>query len=171
MQQKEKDLKKLVNVKKVIKEVKIGHFALYSKNADTNLVFTSHFILNLNPEQFWEVRCGLLVKELGKWFYTCKDGLTESKEMSDKEIELYYNNINKVDLELMERTELSLGEIAIYVWKGKYIGLKHSQIEMIHGGVPTFKKTAGSDIIIADDVHVFTPVKELECEYLAELMF
>lgn len=164
----EQDIKKLVNVNLVAKAVKsIGHFALHSPNEDTNLVFTSSFILNLTEEQAWEVQCKLLAKNQGIWYYANgKEGLSEDKPVTPEQIDLYYKTVNNAALEALGRTDLYLDNTAIYVAPGKFIGVKRQYIDML-GDAPALKKAPMvPEFVVAADVHLLATVKGVKSDYL-----
>jgi hypothetical protein len=169
----EQDIKKQVNVKKVVKAVKnIGEFALYSKSEDCNLLVTRNFILNLTEEQFWEVQCALLAKQIGVWFTICKEGLVEGKSIEEDNfgVNLYFKTVHDPIAEIIGFTELILNGVMLYAGEEKYIGIKESYIEMI-GGLSAIKKARNSSVVIASDYHVLTIVDKIESEYLAPLLF
>lgn len=169
----EVDLKKQVNVKKVVKAVKnIGEFALYSKSEDCNLLVTRYFILNLTEEQFWEAQCALLAKRTGVWFTICKEGLIEGKSIDEDRtgIDLYFRTVNNSFAEIIGYTELILNGVMLYAGEEKYIGIKESYIEML-GGLSAIKKARNSSVVIASDFHLLTIVDKAESQYLAPLLF
>jgi hypothetical protein len=163
----EEDIKKTVNVKKVVKAVKdIGHFAMFSPNEDTNLLLTGHFALNFNEDQAWEIQCALLVKNRGMWLYTNKEGLQEGKPVTTDQWATYARAIKNLDLEIIGRTNLYLDNIAIYITNGgKYVGIKQNYIEMIN--TSAMKQAPVSIPIIAGDIHSLMPVSNVKSEYLA----
>lgn len=161
----EQDIKKQVNVKKVVKAVKdIGHFALYSPDKENNLLFTGQFILNLTEEQAWEVQCGLLVKSRGIWLYTGKEGLQEDKPVGD-ELILYSRAVKNPNLEIIGHTDLYLENTALYIAPGKYVGIKRQYLEML-GDLPELRQATGNHLVVAAGVHVLTPVKAIKSDYL-----
>ena len=169
----EVDLKKQVNVKKVVKAVKnIGEFALYSKSEDCNLLLTRHFVLNLSEEQFWEAQCALLAKKIGVWFTICKEGLVEGKttEEDGSGVDLYFRTVHNPVLEIIGYTELILNNVMLYTGEEKYIGIKQHYIEML-GGLSAIKKARNSSVVVASDFHVLTIVEKNESEFLAPLLF
>lgn len=167
----EEDLKKVINVKKVVKAVKsLGYFALYQSSEDSTLLLTRNFILNLNPEQAWEVQCALLVKELGKWYTTDKDGPIAGNPVKETEIDIYYSTVKNNSLEIVGFTELYLNNVALYAGEAGYIGIKREYIEMA-GGLCVVKKSKFNSFVILSDYHVVLPVTKLESEYLQPLLF
>lgn len=169
----EQDIKKLVNVKKVIKTVKnIGEFALYSHSEDCNLVLTRYFVLNVSAEQFWEIQCGLLAKKIGIWYTVCKGEPIEGDavEEDEAEIDMYFYHINRAKAEIIGYTDLVLGNIMLYAGESKYIGIKQSYIDMI-GGLRPIKKEAGSSYVVASDYHLLCTADEVKCEYLQPILF
>lgn len=167
----DQDYKKLVNVNKVAKAVKdIGRFAIYSQDQENNLLITDYFILNLTDEQAWEVQCKLLAKKRNVWLQITKEGLIETREQLTSAVELYFRSVNSEMLEIIGRTSLYLDNVELYAGEGKYIGVKRHYVEMLKE-MPPIKKAPGSHLLIADDVHVLTPVKEVKCEYLAARLF
>lgn len=167
----EQDLKRQVNIKKVVKAVKnIGSFALYSKAKDCTLLITSHFILNLNEEQAWEMQCALLVKELGKWYTVVKGEPIEAGPVEDYEVEAYYDVVNDDKLNIIGFTELYLNNIALYTDNNSgYIGLARNHLEML--GHPLIKKSFDGVMVVASDYHVLSLAKDPECDYLRPLLF
>lgn len=167
----EENLKRQVNVKKVVKAVKnIGSFAMYSKSKDCTLLITNHFIINLNEEQAWEIQCALLVKELGKWYTVVKGEPIENCPVEDYEVNAYYDAVNDKNLNIIGFTELYLNNIALYADANSgYIGVKQSYLEMI--GSPLVKKSFDGVMVVASDYHVLTITKDIECDYLRALLF
>lgn len=167
----EDDLKREVNIKKVVKAVKsIGSFALYKSSEDSTLLLTSYFILNLNEEQAWEMQCALLVKELGKWYTTDKDGPIMGAPVKQEEINLYYATVNSKSLDIIGFTELYLNSTALYAHDRGYVGFKREQIDML-GALPVIRMSAMGSVAVVSDFHVLTPVKKVESDYLAPLLF
>lgn len=169
----EQDIKKEVNVKKVVKAVKsIGEFALYSKSEDCNLVITRYFILNVSAEQFWEIQCGLLAKRTGVWYTVGKEELIEGDFVEDdaEEIKLYFRLVKQTDADIIGYTDLVLNNVMLYAGEGKYIGIKQSYIDMI-GGLRPIKKASGLSMVVASDFHVLSTASDIKCEYLAPLLF
>jgi hypothetical protein len=167
------DIKKQVNIKKVVKAVKsIGEFALYSKSEDCNLLVTRYFVLNLNADQFWEAQCALLAKKIGVWFSICKEGLVEGKSIEDdgSGVDLYFKTVHNPIAEIIGYTELILNGVMLYAGEEKYIGIKESYIEML-GGLSAIKKARNSSVVIASDFHLLTIVDKAESQYLAPLLF
>jgi len=167
----EEDLKRQVNIKKVVKAVKnIGSFALYSKSKDCTLLITRDFIINLNEEQAWEMQCALLVKELGKWYTVVKGEPIEAGPVTQKQVDVYYSTVKDGDMNIIGFTELYLNDIALYAnTNSGYIGVKHSYLEMI--GSPLVKKSFDVAMVVASDYHVLTTAKDVECDYLRALLF
>jgi hypothetical protein len=166
----EEEYKKLVNVNKVAKAVKdIGQFALYSPTKDTNLLLTSSFILNLTEEQAWEVQCKLLAKVRGIWLRINKGELIEGNPVTEAEADIYFKAVNNSNLQQIGNTDLYLGGVALYAAESGYVGVQRKYIDMI--GMPPLKKSPGSNNLIADDVHLIAPVKEVKSDYLAPLLF
>jgi hypothetical protein len=166
----EEDLKKVVNVKKVVKAVKnIGRFALYRSSEDSTLLITTSFILNLNDEQAWEIQCALLVKTLGKWYGVVKGEPVEERPVKQEEIDLYFKSVNDTELNIIGFTGLYLGNVALYAEDGGYVGIDRSYVEMV--GSPAIRKTARKDIAIASEFHVISPMKFKDNDYLRPLLF
>lgn len=167
----EQDLKRQVNIKKVVKAVKnIGSFAMYSKAKDCTLLITNHFILNLNEEQAWEMQCALLVKEIGKWYTVVKGEQIEAGPVKQEQVDMYYNTVNDDRMNIIGFTELYLNDIALYAdTNSGYIGIKSSYLEMI--GSPLIKKSFDGAMVVASDYHVLTIAKDTECDYLRALLF
>lgn len=168
----EEDLKKLVNINKVAKAVKdIGRFALCSLNEETNLLITGYFILNLTEGQFWEIQCKLLAKKTGVWFHMSKEGLIEEKPVSEDETGLYFRTVKNQTLQIIGWNDLYLGNIMIYAAEeGAYVGVKRHHVDML-GDVSALKQARVGSLIVAADVHVLTPMKEIESEYLVARLF
>ena len=168
----EDDIKKIINVGKVAKEVKnIGRFALYSNDAENNLLITTNFILNLTEEQFWEVQCKLLAKKIGVWLQITKEGLVEEKMSINGPVDLYFKSVNNEMLEIIGRTELYLGDVMIYTGDDRsYVGVKRTYIEMLEG-LPLLKQAGRGAQLVAADVHVLAPVSEIKSDYLRPRLF
>lgn len=166
----EQDLKKQVNVKKVVKAVKRqGRFALYRSSEDSTLLITSSFILNLNDEQAWEIQCALLVKTLGKWYGVVKGEPVEEKPVKQEEIDLYFKSVKEPGLNIIGFTGLYLGDTALYAADGKYVGINREYIEMV--GSPAVRKERYQEIVVASDFHVIAPIKFKDNDYLRPLLF
>jgi len=167
----EQDLKRKVNVKKVVKAVKnIGSFALYSKSKDCTLLLTSCFIINLNEEQAWEMQCALLVKELGKWYTVVKGEPIEAGPVKQEQVDVYYKTVKDDELNIIGFTELYLNNIALYAdTNSGYVGVNQNYLEMI--GSPMIKKSFTGSMVVASDYHVLTIAKDTECDYLRALLF
>ena len=167
----EQDLKRQVNIKKVVKAVKnIGSFAMYSKAKDCTLLITHNFIINLNEEQAWEMQCALLVKELGKWYTVVKGEPIEAGPVEQEQVDVYYSAVNDRHMNIIGFTELHLNDIALYAdTNSGYIGVKQSYLEMI--GSPLVKKSFTGSMVVASDYHVLTIAKDTECDYLRPLLF
>jgi len=167
----EEIFKKEVNIKKVVKAVKYASsFALYSKSKDCNLLITQYFILNLTEEQFWELQCALLVKEIGYWFTICKGDLVQGNEVQSEEVMVYFDTIRNENVNIIPFTQLYLNNSMLYAVEAGYVGVKRDHIEML-GGLSAVKKAVGVNMIIASDFHVLTINKEAYSEYLAPLLF
>lgn len=172
MQDIDQEVKKIINVSKVAKEVKnIGRFALYSHSAESNLLITTNFILNLTEEQFWEVQCKLLAKKIGVWFQITKEGLVEEKLSIRESVELYFRSVNNKYLEIVGRTDLYLNDVMLYTGhEGGYVGVRRTYIEMLEG-LPLLKQAIRGAEIIAADVHMLVPVLKIESDYLRPRLF
>lgn len=167
----EEDIKRKVNIKKVVKTVKnIGSFALYKSSEDSILLITRDFVLNLNEEQGWETQCALLVKELGKWYTTSKESPIEGDPIKQDQLDWYYQTVKDSNLNIIGFTELYLNNIALYAAEAGYVGIKADYIDMLDG-LSVMKKARGKSLIVASDYHVLTPANKIECEYLAPLLF
>lgn len=163
----EEDLKRKVEVKKVVKVVKkLGSFAMCKQSTDSMLLITSHFILNLNEKQGWAVQCALLVKEFGKWFTIDKGDLIEGKPVTAEQIDIYYRNINNLsEFDLIGFTELFQNNIALYHDSKDFIGIKKDYIDMF-GDLPTIKKNSLGSILVISDSHIMTPIRDIGSDYL-----
>lgn len=166
----EEDLKKVINVKKVVKAVKyLGRFALYRSSEDSTLLITSNFILNLSDEQAWEIQCALLVKELGKWCQVVKGEPIEERPVNQGEIDFYFKAVNDTGLNIIGFTGLYLGNVALYAENGGYVGVDRSYIDMV--GTPAARKSVDCELVIASEYHVIAPIKFKDNDYLRPLLF
>lgn len=167
----EENEKRKVNIKKVAKAAKnLGSFALYKSSEDSTLLLTRNFILNLNGEQAWEMQCALLIKELGKWYTAGKEGPIEGNPVKQSEVDLYYQTVKDEELNIIGFTELHLNNTALYAAESGYVGIKADYVDMLNG-LSVMKQTKGKALIVASDFHVIAPVKEVQSEYLAPLLF
>jgi len=166
----EEDLKKVINVKKVVKAVKyLGRFALYRSSEDSTLLITSNFILNLNAEQAWEIQCALLVKTIGKWHTVRKGEPDEDNPVKQSEVDLYFKSVNDTGLNIIGFTDLYLRNVALYAENGGYVGVDRDYIEMVKN--PVVRKSSDGAVIVASECHVLAPMKFKDNDYLRPLLF
>ena len=170
VEEEERDIRKFINVNKVAKEVRAGQwFAMYSKDNENNLLITRNFILNLNSNQFWKIQCKLECKKLGVCFWMNKGDLVEDAEVTDYEIDSYFRLVKSRDLCMIERTNLTLDGLNLYEADDLYVGVKSTYIEMLNGPIDLYQIDDGKPLV-ASGVHVISPVREIESDYLASLI-
>ena len=166
---------KLVNVNKVARNVNaIGQFALFQVEG-VNLVATHWFMLNVNEEQFWKIRCKLEARDINCWLVKSKDGLNKCEGYNAENAYALYSGLVYEQTKDLDQTGLILnGQIMLLSNAHRYYGILTRHLEMINY-TPTIRAAYGRESVIVDDVHVFTAVKQenTESKYLktiAELM-
>ncbi len=164
------DIRKLIDVGLVAKLTKnIGSFALHEQSSENLLLITTNFILNLNPSQFWKVQCKLEAKRLGIWYQFANKDLLESKQVEEKDINLYFD-ILKRPSEILGATNLCIvdaSDILLYQnSNNQYIGINREYIEMFDD-IPAVRGITPTSPLIVSDMHVVMPVNLEAGNYLA----
>lgn len=164
---------KTVNVNKVAKAVNsIGQFALF-QSPGMNLIATQWFILKVDEEQFWKIRCKLEAERLNIWLLKSKEGLKECKGATIEEtLELYSQLIYRDEPQPIEDTLLTYRGIKLFTNGTHYHGIRASHLEMI-GYPPVILHKPDRQSVIVDEVHVFTLVGQdhVKCEFLRDLIY
>lgn len=164
---------KKVNVNKVAKAaLSIGQFALF-QSPGLNLIVTHWFILSINEEQFWKIRCKLEAELINTWLFKGKEGLKECEGASlEKILELYSDLVFQDKAEQLTDTELTYRDIKLFTDGTYYYGLRAQHLDMI-GYPPVINHKTERQSVIVDDCHVFTIVDQdnIKCEYLRDLIY
>lgn len=164
---------KKVNVNKVAKAaLSIGQFALF-QSPGLNLIVTHWFILSINEEQFWKIRCKLEAERINIWLFKGKEGLKECEGASlNKILELYSELVYRDEAEPLTDTSLTYRDIKLFTDGECYYGLRAQHLEMIDYP-PVVNHKIERQSVVVDDCHVFTIVSQdnIKCEYLRDLIY
>lgn len=155
------DIRKMIDVNLVARLTKqIGNFALHEQSSEKLLLITGHYILNLNPSQFWKVQCKLEAKRLGIWYQFVDKDLLESKPVDEKETALYFDVLKRPN-EILSSTNLCIvdaSDILLYQNEAnQYIGINRKYIEMFDD-VPVVAGSSIESPLVVSEMHIVMPI-------------